>query len=540
LERGPADQAKTDEVKIMKILRRLHLHPFLMGIFPVLSLFAKNQSQLEPDAAWRSLMIVLAGTCIVFLLLRWIIGDWTRAGFVTTFASFLFFTYGPFKNIFTSDNILPAGSQVGVGHYLLPLLLVIFIAGTWWLVWKVPRAGNSLLIFNCIALATLILPLVSITSYAITHRKTSTEARMKTSAQPGQTTQPDIYYIIFDMYGRSDAIETAYGYDNSSFLNTLREQGFYVAACSTSNYTVTQLSIASSLNMDYLSAFGDDFTAGKPYSDAAGKLIKGSTVRKYLQQKGYSIVNFWTGYPFLNISDADVFITAPEQKKYIQPFELLLIDQTPGIILYNAINQLAKNYNLFPVHKYEARYNEIKYYLNELTRLPNSVQSPKFVYLHLTIPHPVYVFGPNGEYTGDDERLNGGPNETPMDKAAEALGYINQVQYIDNIFPTIIDKIIARSVTPPVIIIQGDHGFGSWGEVPTRTPILNAYYLPGKDAPSLLYPTITPVNTFRVIFDAYFNAQMELLPDQNYVSMNNQDAYGVTYQENQSIGCQPK
>ena len=42
------------------------------------------------------------------------------------------------------------------------------------------------------------------------------------------------------------------GYDNSEFLNSLRQRGFYVADCSQSNYAYTEFSLTSSLNYDYL------------------------------------------------------------------------------------------------------------------------------------------------------------------------------------------------------------------------------------------------------------------------------------------------
>ena len=45
--------------------------------------------------------------------------------------------------------------------------------------------------------------------------------------------------------------------------------------------------------------------------------------------------------------------------------------------------------------------------------------------------------------------------------------------------------------------------------------ILNAYYFPGGDE-GLLYPTITPVNTFRVVFNRYFDRDLELLEDVSY------------------------
>jgi len=50
-----------------------------------------------------------------------------------------------------------------------------------------------------------------------------------------------------------------------------------------------------------------------------------------------------------------------------------------------------------------------------------------------------------------------------------------------------------------------------------KTAILNAYYLPGVNIDKLLYPSITPVNSFRMIFNQYFGASYNLLPDQIFI-----------------------
>ncbi len=48
-----------------------------------------------------------------------------------------------------------------------------------------------------------------------------------------------------------------------------------------------------------------------------------------------------------------------------------------------------------------------------------------------------------------------------------------------------------------------------------RMSILNAYYFPGRES-DLLYESITPVNTFRIVFNEYFDGQYPLLEDRNY------------------------
>lgn len=49
-----------------------------------------------------------------------------------------------------------------------------------------------------------------------------------------------------------------------------------------------------------------------------------------------------------------------------------------------------------------------------------------------------------------------------------------------------------------------------------KFPIIAAYYLPGVSK-SELYPEITPVNSFRIIFNLYFHTNLSLLPDKNYI-----------------------
>jgi hypothetical protein len=72
-------------------------------------------------------------------------------------------------------------------------------------------------------------------------------------------------------------------------------------------------------------------------------------------------------------------------------------------------------------------------------------------------------------------------------------------------------------------VIQGDHGepavvlgLDDDDDIRASFSIMNAYRLPdGGD--SLLYPSISPVNTFRMIFNYYLGADFDLLEDRNYV-----------------------
>jgi hypothetical protein len=98
----------------------------------------------------------------------------------------------------------------------------------------------------------------------------------------------------------------------------------------------------------------------------------------------------------------------------------------------------------------------------------------------------------------------------------------------------IISQIIEKSDTPPVIIIQGDHG--SVIESPKRRmSILNAYYLP-KEGDTQLFESISPVNTFRVIFNTYFGGKLPLLEDNAFYSIYDHP-YDYTIILNERAGC---
>jgi hypothetical protein len=80
----------------------------------------------------------------------------------------------------------------------------------------------------------------------------------------------------------------------------------------------------------------------------------------------------------------------------------------------------------------------------------------------------------------------------------------------------VVEAILANSSTPPIIILQADHGpegrHPSVSYVQERMTILNAIYLP-EAARESLYDGMTPVNTFRIALNEVFGARFPLLPD---------------------------
>ena len=229
--------------------------------------------------------------------------------------------------------------------------------------------------------------------------------------------------------------------------------------------------------------------------------LKRNTVRYLLEDLGYKTVAFETGFEWSEIHDADLYLSQTRWRGWNE-FEALLVNTSILRSLYDF------NLQQLPSVETSAHRERVLFAMESLKELPSAV-APKFVFAHLVIPHDPHDIGPEGEYIhGWDSSTREGYYE----------GYIRQAAYLEKILPEVTAAILANSPTPPIIIIQGDHGPWDYRDLSDRLAILNAYYLPGgSDA---LYATITPVNTFRVIFNAYFGGDFKLLEDHSYFSIS--------------------
>ena len=98
----------------------------------------------------------------------------------------------------------------------------------------------------------------------------------------------------------------------------------------------------------------------------------------------------------------------------------------------------------------------------------------------------------------------------------------------------VVDELLSDPENQPVIIIQADHG--SYFDFDTGKPskenieqhmsILSAYYLPNVEE-NLSDGVITPVNTFRTVFNSYFNTDYDLLENKIYVNDENNTDYWI-------------
>jgi hypothetical protein len=154
---------------------------------------------------------------------------------------------------------------------------------------------------------------------------------------------------------------------------------------------------------------------------------------------------------------------------------------------------------------------------------------PTFTFAHFLVPHPPEVFLADGRYAEDHPPL-------PFEDR-----YRQQVTYTNGKILELLDRLQdVPADQEPIIVLQADEGpypdalmadepnydflEATQPDLERKQMILEAMALPGMPADTVP-STITPVNTFRLILDRYFGADLPILPDRAYVIRSNQRPY---------------
>ena len=483
---------------IIKKIFSFPFYPIAFGAYPALALLAENMGQVNFDAAIRSILVSMAVSAILFVALRLVTRDWRKAAITLLLWLVVFFFYG---HVYATIN--EKYPDFNLTPWALIIAWILLIGLTIVALKTSPSAEG----WNAIALGLVIYSIWQVNLKSAprdVHALGSEKAPIQNDlARP--THPPDVYYIILDMYTRQDLLAQAYKYDNSGFIRELEKRGFYVAQCSQSNYVRTELSLGSSLNMQYLPELNDTFTP-----DNIGRLVlwdslKHGAVRYNFESMGYKTINFATGFAWNELTDADRFISPPAITSGLSDFE--------GLFLRATMARHAQDWGwidaeLVSAQIYRDRFNSIFDNMDNMARM----SEPTFAYIHVISPHPPFVYDANGNETYPPDYWN---EQRLYPSNLFRKGYIAQLRHLNKKILEAIDTLQSESETPPIIILQGDHG--PWMQ-PRNNKfwILNAYYLPGHA--EKLYPTISPVNTFRLIFDEYFGGKYDMLKDESYYS----------------------
>lgn len=495
------------------------VHPFLFGLFFVLALYSANVHEVSFSQVVGPILVVVGSTGFI-LLLAWLLlkRNLRRAGLLTSIAVILCLSYGHVVNVIDK--------QPGAGfNFFTPmsgLAIVIWIAWVgmfgisvylirWY--WKKrwnPNLGKVTTLLNVVSAVLIVMPVITI---VVQEARGSRGYQGKPDTGGSQLSvperPPDIYYIILDRYASAGTLEERLGFDNSEFIDYLTDKGFYVASESRDNYLNTEHSLASSLNMDYLDGLVEEVGENTADLSPLYAMLQDYEVWRLIKSADYQFIHVGSWWePTRENRYADVNINYGGS---LPEFSRLVLKTT-------AIDLLGWMLGLWGDER-RIQYERVRYEFDEISKIPER-EEPSFVFAHFLTPHPPYVFDSNGDLLP--------PQEDVSVRACEER-YLGQLVGTNQMVKSCIDSIFARSEVPPIIILQSDEGpypdFAStfsWTEsqgsdldLRVKSGILNAYYFPGVDG-NIFYPSITPVNSFRLVFNLYFGTHLELLPDKYY------------------------
>ena len=487
----------------------------LFTTFPILFIFAHNIDKVPIDELLIVLVPSILFAAAAWFCLKLVIKNSRKSGIIVSFFLILFFSYG---HLFYALD----GVKIGefdtdrLSHFGVPFA-ILFVIGAYIILKTKRKLDNATFIGNCVALTLVAITFMNMgigaSNFSIIDYDTSSfdiSNNISNDIQNNSSLHPNIYYIILDGYASSETLQRVYEFDNSNFTNYLKSNDFTIPEHTHANYPETHRAVSSSLNMQYRNYQPDsnnDSSHSKNIDSTyreSRNLIQHNVVMKELKSKGYETFSFDSGYTITNsIKESDYRLCPTTYKN--SPF-LGMVGKTTMLLPLFVSN-----------HNGDIRKLTLCVF-DMLPKINEQTTKPFFVFVHLVNPHPPYLFDKNGEIPSNLDYPTKTTNWYDRD------GYLGQVQFLNKKLRVVIDEILSTDKSS-IIIIQADHGprgIGYWvnpdeNKIKTLFGIINVYHFP-NGCDDAIYDTITPINTFRVLFNCYFNDNYELLHDSAYLS----------------------
>ena len=498
------------------------LHPFLFAAFPIIFHYSHNINQFLIAEILLPMAISLCLAVIVILLLWFFFGDIVRAGLGASIFIIFLFAYGHIFEAITRLLPLYPASRIHAG---LMSITVCSLICSEFLIKRTRRdLSDTTKVLNIVSAILIMISLTNIMVYKFrnaTHNRNdaidSENIESRSTAPAINSQLPDIYYIILDRYPSAAVLKEFYDFDNSEFVDYLVRHGFYVASQSHANYLCTAQSLASSLNMKHITYLCKEIGEETDNWTPTYAMLQDNRVRRFLKSKGYKFIYFgneW--YPTSKNNHADM---------NVNPFGLSEF----WMLTYKTTMLYPITRLLGVIDPDMEKYKRVQYQFDKLSMLP-SIRGPIFVFAHFLVPHEPYVFNENGNFLTREE----------ASRRSNRENFVSQIVFINGKVKALISKLQLDSAPQPIIVVQSDEGpypqdrkltfndfdweSASNAHIREKMGILNAYYLLDVNE-NALYSSITPVNSFRIIFNLYFGTELELLPDESYVFSNTRHIY---------------
>ena len=505
------------------------IHPILFSVFPIIFIFSVNIHLLPFTEIIFPLMVMLSITSMLLFGIGKKSYNKNKLALIISLLIILFFSYGHFYNVL-NDSI--DNSEITRHRYVLIPFFIFGIIGTIYFIKSNRLFNNATTIANVISVSLFVIISINIVTdfsngnFFGSPQLSTDEKFLGVGASENNSLQeifsvdddiydttgkinniflnPDIYYIILDEYPNNYSLKEFFKFDNSEFLQFLEKSNFYVVNKSSSNFPTTVQSLTSSLNMNYLNTLTINEDPNSKNFHLLNKLLSKNIVMENFYNQGYRILNVGS-------------LWGPNGEFEKSSMNLCEYKEANRDSLVRELLETSIISYFHERYSEQLRRDRILCSFEELEKINNEETRPRFIFVHMLLPHPPYIFGPNGEHVTPGNSLSG-ENWDSRD------AHIDQVKFTNKKLMELIPKLL-NSENKPIIILQGDTGSGfelNWKD-PTNKMIiermgnLNAIYFPNTDY-GQMYENMTPVNTFRIIFNEYFDKDYKLLDDKNFWS----------------------
>jgi hypothetical protein len=499
--------------------------PYHTAVLPVsfaFAIFVDNRFLVEVDDFLKVAFWMILGAVALVSVLRPLFGTWRRAAIAGT-AITAFLLFQP-----TLVSALEPERPVTIGMLLLSFsaLLLLLLS-----LWRSSSSMSGLTLSLNIAVLAMLLPgILQLSLGLITNRSVAAPADEVFPKSPVPivdtvTSRPDIWYLVPDRYSNLSVLKS-YGFDNSAFVDFLRDRRFTVIENAHSNYQRTALSVTAVLNLEYLDRFDayEDEMNGRDWRPLY-RALRNNRVSRILAQSGYEIHRFGSHW---EPTRRDPYADKHHNIYDMPEFALQILKVTVfGELAY------ATSFGVFDHWYSHCRRTQKQF--DELLALTDS-EELKYVFAHLLIPHPPFVMDSTGRCLSKPQAVAQG----------SLNGYLASLAVANDQLKRLIDAILAGP-RPAVIVLMADEGplvggvrrlqsstlsLGEWfdwtsmtaQQLDKRTGILMSIYVPedtefGRPVPG------SPVNVFRMIFRQYLDLDLPALPDRYYISASDDDIY---------------
>ena len=424
----------------------------LTGILTVLALFAKYAYRIS----WHQLITPLSLTFAVGII-WWVIffiPKVTRhnAPLISTVATVITMIWG----VFSPDFFM-----------LYPVMVIILAVFAGVMMKEQKTLNTFVMVIVCVAIVA------SLGQSAI-GTLTGGDKVIANTPDVVLREHTNVYFILPDkMSSHASLLES--GYDNSAFIKELRGRGFYVNenAMSNDQQKITDQKLPTSRTPRYVASLlnlGVDVPLDSSYKQVFS-MIQYNKVGVIFRANGYTFYNIGSWYP-------ETQVNATANYNYISKSSSLLPTEelTNAVINRSLLLGVSQLIMMFDFN--QSCREQQTYQFETLSALAQSKTSPAFIFMHLLLPHPPYVWTADG-LPQEDKSLTQPQAKIEQTKYAE--GYL--IRLIDNI----------QSVDPTaIIIVQSDEGdnyidnsFDKYLSNVQWEGVLSAWFIPGDDYSTL-------------------------------------------------------